>query len=208
MDWNGEIVSIKVKPVSKEFAREHLLEIAALRIKVFKDFPYIYDGSVEYEVKYLDRYFKAFNATFILAFDENKGNKIVGVATALPLAEEDDFVKKPFQKMDKKIDEFFYFGESVLLLEYRGRGLGHAFFDEREKVALSFPQIKTTAFCAVQRPVDHPLKPAGYQPLDEFWKKRGYQKDSQLTADFEWLDIGDAHETSKKMVYWIKSWNR
>ncbi len=201
-------MSIKVQPVSKEFAREHLLEIAALRIKVFKDFPYIYDGSIEYEVKYLDRYFRAKNGTFILAIDENKGNKIVGVATALPLIEEDDFVKKSFIENGKKIDEFFYFGESVLLPEYRGRGIGHAFFDEREKVALSFPQIKTTTFCAVQRPVDHPLKPADYQPLDEFWHKRGYQKDSQLTSKFAWLDTGESQETEKNMVYWIKSWNR
>lgn len=98
-------MSIKVRPVSKEFAHEHILEIAALRIKVFKDFPYIYDGSVEYEVKYLDRYFKAPNGTFILAIDENAGNKIVGVATALPLIEEDDFVKKSFIENGGKIDE-------------------------------------------------------------------------------------------------------
>lgn len=201
-------MSIKVKPVSKAFASSHLLEMAALRIKVFKDFPYIYDGSVEYEVKYLDRYFKAPNGTFILAIDENNGNKIVGVATALPLAEEENFVKKPFLDLGKKIDEFFYFGESVLLPEYRGRGLGHAFFDEREKVALSFPQIKFTIFCAVERSVDHPLKPANYQPLDEFWQKRGYQRHSQLTSKFEWLDIGESHETEKNMKYWIKSWNR
>lgn len=201
-------MSIKVSVVSKEFAKEHLLEIAALRIKVFKDFPYIYDGSVDYEVKYLDRYFKASNGTFILAFDENAGKKIIGVATALPLIEEDDFVKKPFVDLGLKIEEFFYFGESVLLPEYRGKGIGHAFFDEREKVALSFPYIKTTTFCAVQRSADHPMKPAGYQPLDEFWKKRGYKKDSQLTSQFEWLDIGESHETSKNMVYWLKSWNR
>ena len=201
-------MSIKVRAVSKEFAREHLLEIAALRIKVFKDFPYIYAGSVDYEVKYLDRYFKAAHGTFILAFDENSGDKIIGVATALPLKEEDDFVKKPFLELGKKIDEFFYFGESVLLPEYRGQGLGHSFFDEREKVALSFPQIKTTVFCAVERPVDHPMKPANYRPLDEFWKKRGYQKDSQLISKFEWLDIGEGHETEKNMRYWVKSWNR
>lgn len=201
-------MSIKVHTVSKDFAREHLAEIAALRIRIFRDFPYIYDGSVDYEVKYLDRYFKAANGTFILAIDENAGKKIVGVATALPLAEEEDFIKKPFIENGKKIDEFFYFGESVLLPEYRGQGIGHAFFDAREKVALSFPEIKVTTFCAVQRPADHPLKPANYQPLDGFWQKRGYQKDNQLTSDFEWLDLGNTQTTAKKMVYWTKLWNR
>lgn len=201
-------MSIKVHAVSKEFARQHLLEIAALRIKVFRDFPYIYDGSVDYEVKYLDRYFKAPNGTFILAIDEKAGDKIVGVATALPLAEEDDFIKKPFVENGKKIDEFFYFGESVLLPEYRGQGVGHLFFDAREKVALSFSQTKFTTFCAVQRPADHPLKPANYRPLDDFWHKRGYHKDSQLTSDFEWIDLGETQETAKQMVYWTKLWNR
>lgn len=75
MDCSDEIVSIKIQRVSKEFAKEHILEIAALRINVFKDFPYIYDGSVDYEVKYLDLYFKAPNRTFILAFDEKQGKK-------------------------------------------------------------------------------------------------------------------------------------
>ena len=201
-------MSIKVKPVSKEFAKEHILEIASLRIKVFKDFPYIYDGSVEYEVKYLDRYFRSQNGTFILAFDENSSNRIVGVATAIPLIEEDDFVKKTFVENGYQINEIFYFGESVLLPEYRGKGIGHLFFEEREKVALSFPQINMTTFCAVQRPVDHPMKPKDYQPLDEFWKKRGYQKNLQLTSEFEWLDLGQSKETVKNMMYWTKSWNR
>ena len=31
-------------------------DIASLRLKVFKDFPYLYDGNIEYEHKYLERY--------------------------------------------------------------------------------------------------------------------------------------------------------
>lgn len=201
-------MSIHVRAVSKEFARQHILDIAALRIKVFQDFPYIYEGSIDYEVKYLERYFKAPNGTFIFAFDENAIQKIIGVATALPLAEEEEFIQKPFVESGYKIEEIFYFGESVLLPEYRGRGIGNCFFDEREKVALSFSQIKITTFCAVQRPTNHPMKPALYKPLDEFWIKRGYKKSSELTSEFEWLDIGESRETTKKMMYWIKLWNR
>ena len=32
-----------------------------------------------------------------------------------------------------------------------------------------------SAFCAVQRPSDHPERPPGYAPLDPFWRKRGYE---------------------------------
>lgn len=201
-------MGIVVRSVSKEFAKQNILAIANLRIKVFKEFPYIYAGSVDYEVKYLERYFKAENGHFILAFDENNSNTIVGVATCLPLAEEDEFVKKPFIEKHYNIDEIFYFGESLLLPEYRGKGLGQAFFDAREKIALTHPKINTTTFCAVVRPHDHELKPLNYKPLDDFWKKRGYQKVEGLTSQFEWLDINEKNETAKTMQYWMKIWNR
>lgn len=197
-----------VRPVTKEFAKLNINAIARLRINVFKDFPYIYDGSLQYEVKYLERYFNAPNAHFILAFDETMSSEMVGVATCLPLAEEDDFVKKPFIEMGYKIDEIFYFGESVLLPSYRGQGLGHKFFDAREKIALEFSKINTTTFCAVVREDKHHLKPTDYKPLDTFWKKRGYEAVENLTSQFEWLDVGEKKETTKTMQYWIKTWNR
>ena len=31
-------------------------ELAALRIEVFRDFPYLYEGSLEYEKEYLNTY--------------------------------------------------------------------------------------------------------------------------------------------------------
>lgn len=201
-------MGIIVRAVSKEFAKQNILAIANLRIKVFKEFPYIYDGSLEYEVKYLERYFKALNGHFILAIDENNSNIIVGVATCLPLVEEDDFVKKPFNDLDYNIDEIFYFGESLLLPEYRGKGLGQAFFDAREKIALSFPNTKATTFCAVVRPIDHELKPLNYTPLNGFWRNRGYEKVEGLTSEFEWLDLNEKNETAKTMQYWMKTWNR
>ena len=199
-------MGVIVQAVSKEFAQQNILAIASLRISVFKEFPYIYDGSLEYEVKYLQRYFNAPNAQFILAIDENSSNTIVGVATCLPLAEEDDFVKKPFLEKGYNIDEIFYFGESILLPEFRGKGLGQAFFDAREKIALSFPQINTTTFCAVVRSADN--QPTNYKSLDEFWKKRGYEKVEGLTSEFEWLDVGEKLQTAKTMQYWMKIWNQ
>ena len=38
------------------------------------------------------------------------------------------------------------------------------------------------AFCAVVRPPDHPLRPAGYVPLDAFWTARGYAKVEGVVA--------------------------
>lgn len=203
MDRNGEKLSVEIRSLTKSEAESRILEIAGLRIKVFRDFPYIYDGSIEYEVKYLGRYLKAQNAKFIGAFSEF--NELIGVATCLPLNEEDDYVKSPFIKAGFKPEEVFYFGESVLLSEYRGQGLGHKFFDEREKAAREHDS-KFTSFCAVNRPANHPLKPNNYRSLDEFWKSRGYEKQNQLISFFEWKDLDQSSETEKEMIYWMRSW--
>lgn len=203
MDRNGEKLSVEVRLLTKSEVESKILDIASLRIRIFRDFPYIYDGSVEYEVKYLGRYLKTQNAKFIGAFSE--AHQLVGVATCLPLNEEDDFVKTPFVKAGFKPEEVFYFGESVLLPEFRGQGLGHKFFDEREKSAQEFGS-KFTSFCAVSRPANHPLKPQGYRSLDEFWKSRGYEKQNQLISKFKWKDLDQGSETEKEMIYWMRSW--
>jgi len=199
-------MSVTVTRITPAEAERNLRDIADVRIKVFREFPYIYDGSFDYEVKYLGRYFKAKNAGFVVAQDTEKNNQIVGVATCLPLVEEEDFVQKPFIENDFPIEQFFYFGESVLLPEYRGLGLGHKFFDEREKYARSFKNIQFTTFCAVEREPGHPLKPLNYRPLHQFWNSRGYEQQPRLISEFEWLDLGQMHETKKQMSYWIKSW--
>ncbi|MFN3695994.1 MAG: GNAT family N-acetyltransferase [Pseudobdellovibrio sp.] len=199
-------MSVVVARITQTQAEMNLREIADIRIKVFREFPYVYDGSFDYEVKYLSRYFKAKNACFVVAQDTEKNNQIVGVATCLPLAEEDDFVQRPFAENHLPIEQFFYFGESVLLPEYRGLGLGHKFFDEREKYARSFAKIQYTTFCAVERENNHPLKPLNYRSLHQFWKLRGYEQQKHLISEFEWLDLGQMHETKKRMNYWIKSW--
>lgn len=176
-------------------------DLAALRIAVFRDFPYLYAGSVEYERAYLQTYFEAERALLFAAYD---GDRMIGATTCIPLSDETEEVQLPFREADYALDSIFYFGESILLPAYRGRGLGHRFFDAREAHARSFGSYRQSCFCAVVRPEDHPLRPADYRPLDAFWEKRGYRREPRLQSDFEWTDIGLPAPTFKKMVYWIK----
>ncbi len=175
-------------------------KLAELRIKVFHDFPYLYEGSLDYEKEYLKIYTENEQCVLVAAFD---GQKMVGAATAMPLSHEADYVKAPFILQALNIDEIYYFGESVLLPEYRGQGLGHKFFDEREAAAKKFG-FKYTYFCGVVRDEKHPMRPSDYSPLDSFWIKRGYAKQAHLKSDFSWLDIGESVETKKPMIYWMK----
>lgn len=175
--------------------------LAALRIAVFRSFPYLYEGRVDYEEDYLKTYEESPKALLFAVFDNGR---MVGATTALPLADEAEEVQAPFVAAGYRLEDVFYFGESILLPEYRGLGIGHRFFDEREKHVRSFGRFKYMCFCAVQRPADHPDRTSDYQPLDVFWKKRGYKPIQELITTFSWPDIGETESTVKSMLFWLK----
>lgn len=175
--------------------------LAQLRIRVFRDYPYLYEGTLDYELDYLNIYAQSDRALLFAVYD---GEKMVGATTCIPLAEETPEVQEPFLKAGYALSEIFYFGESILLPEYRGLGIGHRFFDEREAHATSFGTYRFTCFCAVDRPQDHPMRPAGYRPLDAFWTQRGYRKESSLVSQFIWPDLGETEGSAKNMIYWIR----
>lgn len=181
--------------------REVTDALAALRITVFCDYPYLYEGSVAYEKEYLQTYINSESSFLFSVFD---GEKMVGATTCIPLTGETADVQEPFLRKGMDIGRIFYFGESILLKSYRGLGLGNRFFEEREAHAASFPEVDTVCFCAVKRPADHPLRPADHQPLDAFWTRRGYVKAPEMVSYFEWKDLDEEASTAKPMEYWFK----
>ena len=176
-------------------------KLGQLRICVFYDFPYLYEGLQEYEENYLQVYAKN---PLSIAFGVFDGEQLVGATTGMPLSAQSAEIQQPFRERGLNINEIFYFGESILLDTYRGRGIGHLFFDVREKHALE-NGFTTTAFCSVIRPEDHPLRPASYHPNDVFWSKRGY-KPQDYSCRMTWLDRNETQETEKELIFWTKEW--
>jgi GNAT superfamily N-acetyltransferase len=181
---------------------EHLDAVARLRITVFREFPYLYDGSMDYERRYLQTYVQCPESVVVLAI---AGDDVVGASTGIPMRHEEAAFQQPF--VDRGLDpqRIFYCAESVLLPEYRGRGIGGRFFDEREAHARALGGFDWCCFCAVERPADHPLRPPGYQPHDAFWRKRGYSPQPELGATYNWKDVDQPEQTSKRLGFWLKS---
>lgn len=180
----------------------HLDALGELRIAVFREYPYLYDGSLECEREYLRTYLKSAGSLVVLAFD---GDRVVGATTCLPMLDEGLEFQAAFVQAGYNLSTICYFGESILLPKYRGQGIGKEFFIRRE-VHVRDLGSKLSTFCAVDRSDDHPQRPADYRSLDEFWCSQGYAKHPELQATFVWKEIGEVAESPKKLTFWTKVW--
>ncbi|MDB6003099.1 MAG: family N-acetyltransferase [Prosthecobacter sp.] len=179
----------------------HLDALGALRIAVFHEYPYLYEGTLEHERGYLSTYLKSPGSLVVLAFD---GDRVVGATTCLPMIDEGPEFQAALVQAGYDLGTICYFGESILLPEYRGKGIGKEFFIRRQAHARALGMTLST-FCAVDRPADHPLRPQGYRVLDDFWRSQGYVKHPELQATFVWKEIGEETESPKTLTYWTKA---
>lgn len=181
--------------------REQLHALAALRLGVFHDWPYLYDGTLDYERHYLETYARCADSLAVLAWDNEQ---CVGATTALPLRDAESAMRAPIEQAGLDANATLYFGESLVLASHRGRGIGVAFFEQREAHARALGLTLCT-FCAVDRPALHPLKPANYIGNDAFWARRGYLRHPELSCSFEWLDRGASAPTMHTLTYWLRT---
>lgn len=148
---------VTVTSVRGEELAAYLPQVARLRMQVFAQWPYLYEGSEAYEREYLAAYAQSPRSVFVLAC---AGGEVVGASTGLPLLDDDALFARPFVAAGIDPATVFYFGESVLLPAFRGQGIGHAFFQAREAHARALGGFALTAFCAVDRAADDPRRPA------------------------------------------------
>ncbi len=193
---------ISIHALTGTAAMPYLDAVAALRIAVFRDWPYLYDGDAGYEARYLATYADSPESLFVLAFD---GGRVVGASTGIPLADETAAMRQPFFARGIPATDVFYFGESVLLPDYRGQGLGHRFFDERERYARRLDRFAMTAFCSVERRADDPRRPHDYRANDVFWSKRGYRRQEDMFCSIDWREVGADEAMSHRLRFWLRS---
>lgn len=172
--------------------------LAALRIRVFAEWPYLYAGSADYERTYLQPYVHCPRSLVILVRD---GAEVIGASTGLPLLDAPAEMSQPFTQANDNPASIFYCAESVILPPYRGRGLGREFFVRREDHALSLG-LSESVFCAVDRAATDPRRPPDYRGNEAFWARRGYKPDPRRRCQFQWTDIGESQSSTKTLTFW------
>ena len=172
--------------------------LAALRLSIFRAWPYLYEGDEAYEKKYLRTYVENDEALVVVA---RAAGEIIGASTGIPLAAEPPEVRAAFD--EATVAASFYGGETVLSPAWRGRGLYRQFLHAREEHAArhGFAQL---VFCGVLRDPDHPARPEDFIPLDDVWRHLGYAPCPGARAQMSWRDLGESGESVKTMQFWSK----
>ena len=175
--------------------------LSRLRIAVFREWPYLYDGDERQEQAYLGSFLTGADAAIVVARDA--AGEPVGCATCVPATQSDAAVQQALARGGLDPARICYFGESVLLPAWRGRGIGVAFFTAREAHARALG-LPASAFCAVVRNPSDRRRPTDYVPLDAFWRRRGYQPRPDISCVISWREVGDDRETPHSLAFWVK----
>jgi GNAT superfamily N-acetyltransferase len=174
--------------------------LASLRINIFREYPYLYDGRREDELNYLRHYMEVPDA-FVISVDD--AGSMVGAATGIPLCHENQDLIDPLAGTSYPIAETFYVGELLFYPAYRNRGLGMGLISMVEKQVRSLGNFRYLTCATVVRPEDHQLRPKEYVPIDRFLDRIGFRTLPGVTTRFSWKEI-DGISYDHPMQFWLK----
>lgn len=175
-------------------------DLALLRLDIFPEYPYLYQGRKDDELTYLNTYAEVPDGCVILARD---GFTVIGAATGMPLIHEDAQVVDAFSGTALPLNEVYYVGELLFCTAYRNGGLGRKLLDRLESHIRSLGRYHTLTCATVERPDDHPLRPRDYIPISRFLARTGFVRLPGVTSHFIWRET-DGVKRSHPMQFWNK----
>jgi len=175
-------------------------DLATLRLDIFPEYPYLYQGGREDELTYLGTYAEAPDACVIIAYD---GSAIIGAATGMPLIHEDAQMLDAFAGTTFPLIEVYYVGELLFRPAYRHCGLGQKLLARLESHIRSRGHYRMLTCATVERPDNHPLRPRYYTPITRFLARTGFARLSGVATSFMWREI-DGVKRDHPMQFWSK----
>ena len=181
---------------------DYIEKIALLRLQVLLEFPYLYEGKINFEKDLLKTYSNSANSLAGLLLHDDE---VVGVTTCIPLSEESDEMQRMFTNQGYDTKRIFYFGESLIDKKYRNFDVMREFFKRMEEHVFDVhPQSEYAVFGSIKRSKNHSLYTSSYKELTDFWSDLGYKEDRKLFLEYKWKDINKKTDSLKKMVFWKK----
>lgn len=181
---------------------EHAHVISPL-LSIYGEWPYLYQQSDPLEdIDYImDRYAKQTDSVVCIAYN---GPKAIGVAMGVPLTQAPPHYRDAFPENERRPD-IFYWGELVVLKEYRGKHVAHEMYTRMAAHILG--KYKAICFASLEREDNYKLahlKPAHEASLDSLWKRLGFEKRPDIKMQGKWTVLGDSEDSLHDMFYWWK----
>lgn len=173
---------------------------ANIRIDMFKEYPYLYEGALDSEKEYLETYFQSPNTRLLAIFDKED---LVGFSNCIPLNEEMDSIQKAFKAQKIDVEDYLYIGEVMLKEPFRGQGLMRKFMEFHEERAKELGK-KFLTFMTIKRPKDHPMRPHDYRDLEPIWEHFGFQYEPTINIEIPWTQIDTGKEEANNLGVWVK----
>ncbi len=177
-----------------------LTDLASLRLDIFTEYPYLYQGRREDELTYLATNAEAPEACAILAYD---GLTVIGAVTGMPLDHEDARMLDAFAGTTFPLKEIYYVGELLFRPAFRNCGLGQKLLARMEHYIQSLGSYRKITCATVVRPEDHPLCPCDYIPISRFLARTGFARLSGVATYYTWRET-DGIKRDHAMQFWIK----
>lgn len=201
------VQTISVKLCFGEQIRLYTRDLSHLCLEVYKEWPYLYEGSEEEGVEYIEeRYVKNPDSLVCLAF---QGNQLIGAAMGLPLCHAPPHYLTCF-KSDESLKDVFYWGELAVVPKHRHLKVAKEIYTKMGKEVIDSGKYRAIAFCEVTRSSDfiqkYP-KPDQYRGNDSLWLHLNFEIKANLTCQGKWRLVGEAQESTQDMVYWWKTLN-
>jgi GNAT superfamily N-acetyltransferase len=181
--------------------QDYLEQIAQLRLTIFKEYPYLYDGGLKDELVYLQHYTNHAEATAIIT---SCGNELAGAVTAIPLQYESEEITSPLASMQYPVECTIYIGELLFYPDYRNKGLGTRLLSGIEQHFHSQKNYEYLTSATVNRAEDHLCRPEGYVPIERFLQRNQFAKMPGVTTHITWKEIDGVHR-DHEMQFWIKA---
>jgi GNAT superfamily N-acetyltransferase len=171
--------------------------IASLRLLMFKEFPYLYIGSLEHEKKYLAFYSNSTDGVLILA---KQDGCIVGLLTGMSMTgicEHISDFKKILDKNKRSIQSAYYYGEALVLEAYRGQGILTKMFQELDAEIKHMGYNQAYGITVIREKNDS-RRPSNYRDTESLWEHLGLVKTNMVYGG-EWETVSKTGETETAM---------
>jgi len=178
--------------------------IAEQRMSCFSGYPYLYDGTFEYEMSYLSWFANLLQSAAVVVYYEQKPVGFLTGVAAVSFGEHFTDSQQAFESQGLDFASYYYFSECIVVPGHRGHNLSEQMFALLEEYAL---RNGFTKFCFVTEEHDyHLLKPASYISLGKHWERLGYTK-SNIEIRQRWKTFqadGTSTDSDHTLTYWLK----